>query len=137
MFPRSFLFFILIMIIDLILKTVKDKKKIEEAKVRKMKDSNKTFGNLTSDISPSSKDERKNTITKEREISPEKRRMWKEPVLHESYGMNQTTEIIDDRIKEKKIEYSKEKLKKDVLMGIIFSEILSEPKSLENKRKSI
>ena len=55
----------------------------------------------------------------------------------ESYENMDITQRMEDRIKETKTKKSNEKLKKDILKGIIFSEILSEPKGLKNIRKSI
>ena len=135
MFPRSFLFFIIIIIIDLVSKSIKDKKKIEKAKGKKIRDLSKAT------IPPRENIE---TIVHKEKLKPLKDEdiFKSEPIVGttfptESYQVMDKTEEIEKTAKKKNKEYSNEKFKDDLLKGIIFSEILSKPKGLTNKRKSI
>ncbi|NMB26576.1 MAG: hypothetical protein GX987_00800 [Tissierellia bacterium] len=131
MFPRSFLFFIIIMIIDIISKSVKDKKKIEKAKNKKVTPPKKGREQLDK------KSIEKKPKPLQREKVYKKEPEWKETFPIESYENMDTIERMEGRIKETKTKKSNEKLKKDLLKGIIFSEILTEPKGLKNRRRSI
>ena len=55
MFPRSFLFFIFLIVLDLILKSIKDKQKIEKARSKRQEQLNRQPGSLESTISPPKK----------------------------------------------------------------------------------
>lgn len=138
MFPRSFLFFIIIMIIDIILKSAKDKKKIEKAKNKRMERLSKTAKppkKVKEQLDRKSIKERPKSLQREKVYKKEPE--WKETFPIESYENMDTIERMEGRIKETKTKKSNEKLKKDLLKGIIFSEILTEPKGLKNRRRSI
>lgn len=52
-------------------------------------------------------------------------------------GYSEIGDMIEKTEKENKRKYNQKKIKKDLLKGIIFSEILSQPKSIQNRGKSI
>lgn len=138
MFPRSFLFFIIIMIIDIILKSAKDKKKIEKAKNKRMERLSKTAKppkKVKEQLDRKSIKERPKSLQREKVYKKESE--WKETFPTESYESMHTIQRMEDRIEETKIKKTNEKFKKDLLKGIIFSEILSEPKGLKSRRRSI
>lgn len=147
MFPRSFLFFIIIMVIDIILKSAKDKKKIEKAKDKRMEKLSKTADIGKSQqtvITPKEGRERldKKRIGEkpkplQRERLPKMGLAQKETFPIESYESMDIIQGMEGGIKKNRTKYSNKKFKKDLLKGIIFSEILSEPKGLKNKRRSI
>lgn len=149
MFPRSFLFFIFIIVIDIILKSIKDKKKIEQAKSRRREKLSRQSGNMKPTVSPiESKKVNVQRPEIKRELSKEKvtpfrdeRRIDIETVKKDknlSRVYNQEVESYEDsKINQNKINRSESQFKKDILRGIIYSEILSEPKSIRNMRKSI
>lgn len=151
MFPQGLLFFILIVVIDLILKSIKDKQKIQKAKSKKWQQINKEPRDGKSIIA--SPIQRKETIRESnRKIEQEQVKEKRVPSRDESIFKNEQTReksaqskvyrsemelIVEDNFTDKRSKKSKIPIKKDILKGIIYSEILSEPKSLRNKRKSI
>lgn len=143
MFPRSFLFFIFIMVIDLVLKSAKDKKKIEQSRKKKIEELNKPFPKRKDrikghkeKIKPITKVKVEKETTKDKvksHIGSLEMKAWEEPLFDE--GQNQNAEFIKyDKIEEKKTKKLNNSIKDDILRGIIYSEILSEPKSLKKKR---
>mgnify|MGYP001019282592 CR=1 FL=1 len=136
MFPRSLLLFIFIMVIDLILKSMKDKK-IEQGRKAKPTDVPQIKRKEVI-VTQAPKVQQPKTRGRDmvNERSLEMQSLWEEPVSFEP-----SKEIIkpkiEDKVYEDKTKKSKEEFKKELLRGIIYSEILSKPKSLRNTRKSI
>ncbi|NLX61382.1 MAG: hypothetical protein GXZ06_02500 [Tissierellia bacterium] len=146
MFPRGLLIFIMLLVIDVISKSIKDKKKIEESRRKKLE-------SLSKD-----KNIEKNPFEEKKEIDygeklPEyivevkaKKNEFSNDIAHKE-DIKEVKEVYkrdigdnwiikeEEEINNKKIK--KKKMKKDLLKGIIFSEILSEPKSLRNMKRSI
>jgi len=120
MLPRSLLFFIMIMGIDIILKSIRDKKKIQ-----KDRDILKPVPKVA---------QRRNIPIEPKIVKPEFRKKDK---IIEGSKPEETIQVIEDKIEEKRSRGSKEKLREDVLRGIIFSEVLSKPKALSRNRRSI
>lgn len=141
-------------IVNLLIKSAKDKKKIEEAKRRRTQELSKSpmerpksktyFENLKEEL------EKEIQREKERKVSqvPKKTKTQVEPkreVYVDRKTSNEEEPWENRRRTEKEIQEaksiaaSKEKadLQKDILRGIIFSEILSEPKSIQNSRRSM
>lgn len=162
--PGPILFFIIIIAIDLILKSAKDKKNIDEARRRRTQELNKQP--TTPTPSRSMADLRKileEEIQKERqrEMARKQRHTTKQSTLFNEKRPNQDKVNKKADIKERTIEVRKDEenllenrnvyntpvknevknkevnLREDILRGIIFSEILSEPKSLQNQRRSL
>ena len=133
MFPTSIFFFIFIIVIDLILKSIRDKRRIEEEKIKRM-------GRLNKDISQDIKvpKERKNASKREKPYLIEKDRSMEmksfdEPLFSDSYD-NKTKGEIGYQKDFKKVKKPHSSMQEDILKGIIYSEILSKPKSLRNKK---
>ncbi|MCF6466526.1 hypothetical protein [Clostridium sp. Cult2] len=149
MFPRSFLFFIFLIVMDIILKSIKDKQKIEKARSKRREQLSRQPGDMQSTVSPSR--EKRKSIEKPRpkyepikeRVVPlkDERRTEAQPVNEEIYISSiyrqEIQSPIEKKVKGNKIKKSKDQFKNDILKGIIYSEILSEPKSLRNIRKSI
>ena len=155
--PGPILFFILIIAIDLILKSVKDKQKIEEAKSRKVVEVNKepkqsrTLGELKTILDEelqrqrglvrrqdqTMKNKKVDVITKTKNNSTERglktKRTFEERNNRNVSPVSKSMELLNP----KSVEDKKEELKKDVLRGVIFSEILAPPKSIQNQRRSL
>lgn len=144
-------FFIIVFVIDLVLKSAKNKKKVEQAR-RKRTDEINPIQPKNKSIMQTIKDEIEKEVQKD-----SKKRMVKQPIYKEESTIahkNSVEMIKNDEIKnrskwsedifEKPIteslkngENKKDLLQKDILKGIIFSEIISEPKSIKNHRKSM
>lgn len=145
MFPKSFLFFIFITAIDLILKSMKDKKKIDESRAKRAEKLNKKSTKVSETIpykkisSPNVKQRTDNIIKEEKEkpeekgISFEMKSRWEEPIFTEPYK-EEIKSRVEKKISDTKLRKSKKQMKEDILRGIIYSEILSEPKSLRNRK---
>ena len=146
------LFFIFIIIIDLVLKSVKDKKKIEKAKQKRAEDiqrqpeKHKPMQDVKRMLEQELEKERQKDIArrqvkidpsrttkpKEKEVMAERgfeRSPWDINIDEKNIPENIKPVVIQDEDKESD-------LRKDVLRGIIFSEILSEPKSIQNQKRS-
>ena len=111
-------FFIIVFVIDLVLKSAKNKKKVEQARRTR-----------TSEIKPAVPKNRSIMQTIRDEIEKEvqkdnKKRMVKQPVYKEG------PQIVHKNSAE-------ESFRQDILKGIIFAEIISEPKSIKNQQKSM
>ncbi len=148
-------FFVVIFVIDLVLKSAKNKKKVEQARSRRTAEI-KPLPPKGKSIMQTIRDEIEKEVQKEAQKQPSKR-MLKQPIYTDeqlishkgSMEMMKESEIkkrtqwSEDIFKkpvmeESKIQVKRENpLKKDILRGIIFSEIISEPKSLKNQRKSM
>ena len=143
MFPRSLIFFIIIIIIDIVSKSIKDKKKIEKAKSKKIRDLGKTIISTEENIETIGRRQIQREVRKnepnplEREGTFESKSMVGTTFPIESYQAVDKIQNVGKNIEKKKREHSNEKFKDDLLKGIIFSEILSKPKGLRNERKSI
>lgn len=149
MFPRGLLFFIFMILIDIVLKSVKDKKKIEKARRKRKEQLSSQSGSMESTVLTLNK-EKENVLKPKvkKELPKERTRplrdegileMW--TIKEESYTSklykDEIQSSIEKGIEGKETKKSKEEFKNDILRGIIYSEILSEPKSLRNMRKSI
>lgn len=144
MFPRGFLFFIFIMVIDLILKSAKDKKKIEKSRRKRMIELGNPSKEAKEFIPPFQGGNRPiirreiNRVPVERVKFEKKEETfqvepWEEPLFSDGYNEKPTSINMDKVVKEKTTKSNK-KIKEDILRGIIFSEILSEPKAFRNKK---
>ena len=151
------LFFIFIIVIDLILKSVKDKKKIEQKRMNRGEipkvdyetNKEKPIRDIMSTLREEVEKERLKEL-KRYDIKSEKT---------ESISISSPDQVIaqktfedkkywEDKRKLEEDKISQEKYKSqqknnerntrdDLIRGIIFSEIISEPKSIQNKRKSM
>lgn len=147
--PSPLLFFIFIVAIDLILKSSKKKKKAEEARRRTSTD----VGQMGPKPRPV-RDLRsilEEELNKQKEIEQEKRFKVEapKPVIREKRidrtidlglqfkdtGFNKPIEVskpIDQKSKSYNLDF-----KKNLLNGVIISEILAPPKSMQNKKRSL
>ena len=157
--PSPLLFFIFIIIVDLILKSLKDTKNIDMAKERRQRELGKGQPSKTRPIA----DLRKileEEIQKERQRARQseipRRRIESQPKatvqatrdveapmpssVEPDYSVSTKTEKVSD-YGEKKDKESKSKVKinprDEIIKGIIFSEVLSKPKSLQGQRRSL
>lgn len=144
-------FFIIVFVIDLVLKNAKNKKKVEQASRNRTNEINPVQPKSKS-IMQTIKDEIEKEVQKD-----SKKRMVKQSVYKEestSTHKHSAEMIKNDEMKNrskwsedifiKPVTEStknglthKDSLKKDILRGIIFSEIISEPKSIKDHRKSM
>lgn len=135
-------FFIIIVGVDLFLKSMKDKKKIEEARRKRSEQLKKSLPQQQASVE---------SISLEDILKEDKRRFKEEEIDFKDYKTPgryssftdysfKYAKDIDTRSQRKDKEVkdtSHEKrnqstdLQKDILRGIIFSEILSEPKSIK------
>ena len=162
------LFFIFIVVVDLILKSVKNKKKMEKNRAEKDRmpqnelDINKQKPIQRSapirDIMTTLREEVERERLKELErrqgkveqIQVEKNQevedirkvnvMAKKAFEDEDYW-NKKRKVEQDEKLAKKVEFEKRNkninIREDIVKGFIFSEILAEPKSIKNQRKSM
>ncbi|WP_313756361.1 hypothetical protein [Tissierella sp.] len=149
--PGPLLFFIIIILVDTILKSVKDKQRIqkkqptvsrpmvdlkkilvEEIEKEKQREITKKQGNSAQRKNHSFEGKKANKNTINEEIN-KKDLSWE--IIKEE-NVVQETKKIDVPVQIKK-ENQERDLRKDVLRGIVFSEILSEPKSLKNQKRSL
>lgn len=151
MFPNTIFIFIIVIVLNIITKSISDKKKIEMAKEKRKKQLMNRTNTPQATVVPLNKE--KQTITRdemenlfEKEVkSKEPERTESENIYHEKPFKDQYSD--DDRkeslIEKKKnknrkgLSHSMLKSKNDIVKGIIYSEILSDPKGLRNQRKSI
>lgn len=158
-------------VINLVLKSAKDKKKIEEVRQKRMQQGNRPLQNNTSTTQRPAPKKNRSIIDVfkeeiEREVQREKEAHRRnEPVLKEIKSSPITTKVKEKTVKPLPVEADisiesddstvlhvidtagmihKTKmnspslnLKKDILKGIIYSEILSEPKGLRNIKRSM
>ena len=157
------LFFIFIIAIDLILKSSKDKKKKEESRQKTTQDlqinPNPRKESTMEKVTPSRNilATLKEEIEKERQKELARRQVSTTQVPDNKAYMNKRemaetmtsgNEYWDQREKDDynkrnekpetiQIKDGERDIKKDIIRGIIFSEILSEPKSIQNQRRSM
>lgn len=154
---RFIIYLMMIAGIDIFLKSIKDKKKIDEARRKRSQQLQKTGAGQKSSLYDISLDDILKEDKYKDEIEDIRDYQFQEDYIpFENYEFDYDKDLA---IKSKKIMkgtkavnkgvskkgVSKEKtyketsnLDKDILRGIIFSEILSEPKSIQNmKRRSI
>lgn len=161
--PGPLLFFIFVVVIDLILKSAKDKQKIEEAKRMRTQELNKQptaskprpMADLRKILEEEVEKERqrelarrqKKTTQKQSTLFSEKRTnkdfvdkkidtkeiSWDIRENEKSISENKKSDVTSPA----KVENKERNLRQDILRGIIFSEILSEPKSLQNQKRSL
>lgn len=157
------LFFILIIVIDLILKSVKDKKKIEkDRQQRKESPNNRTelsrekpiqksqpIRDIISTLREEIENEKHKELIKRQEntkqnqytnLLGDEQTLAKKKYEADEYWDNKRKIEEDIKLQEKSdLEKNKTKrdIKDDLVSGIIFSEILSEPKSIKNQRRGM
>lgn len=157
------LFFIFIIVIDLILKSVRDKKKISQKKMdREGSFENKEELNKEKQIQKSGSIREvmstlREEVEKERQKDLERRqgtvkrsekvivKTEEEIIKEKAYEDNKYWEekrSLENKKKtqekNKQEELSSERnIREDILRGIIFSEVLSPPKAIENKRNRV
>lgn len=149
-------FFVIIIVLDIVLKSIRDKKRIEEAKRIRGSQLGKQFNNTTQkgkDIFTVSKEEIEKNMERpiQRQLNKEKRKKeidskgivesidlakQENQYIRENTEYISSNEIAKSRVSEE-VDLRSENLKEDVLKGIIFSEILSEPKSLQHMKRSM
>lgn len=157
------LFFILIIVIDLILKSVKDKKKIEkDRQQRKESPNNRTelsrekpiqksqpIRDIMSTLREEIENEKHKELIKRQEntkqnqytnLLGDEQTLAKKKYEADEYWNNKRKIEEDIKLQEKS-DLEKNKTKRDIkdvlVSGIIFSEILSEPKSIKNQRRGM
>lgn len=163
--PGPLLFFIFIIVIDLILKSAKDKQKIQEAKRRRTQELNKQsntpttprpMADLRKILSEEIEKERQRELARRQSRTVQKQSNVlneKKPNVSNVNKKIDTNEISWEIVKDEKnikdstkpdvtpvqskVDNKEKTLREDILRGIIFSEILSEPKSLQNQRRSL
>lgn len=146
------IFFIVVIVIDLFLKSAKDKKKTQEARMRKageIKEPPKKPKGMINTF----REEIEKELSKDLNGKP-KQRLRRKPLAAEKQKIEtvsstefqgeqfQGSMIAPEKIeKEQKMVETESKvkldIKKEILKGVIYSEILSEPKSLQNRKRSI
>ncbi|MBC8590768.1 hypothetical protein [Wansuia hejianensis] len=149
-------FFVIIIVLDIVLKSIRDKKRIEEAKRIRGSQLGKQFNNTTQkgkDIFTVFKEEIEKNMERpiQRQLNKEKRKKeidskgivesidlakQENQYIRENTEYISSNEIAKSRVSEE-VDLRSENLKEDVLKGIIFSEILSEPKSLQHMKRSM
>lgn len=139
MFHEGLLIFIIMLVFDILSKSLSDKRKIEKSRKKAQNWPNKSI-----DIEKSSYgDVRKgkdipagsNLHTKEVKAEPLGSQLQKDNM---SYVKNEVKDAIAENAKRKdnieSLNRKKNSMKNDILKGIIYSEILGEPKSIRIKR---
>ncbi|MCK9443125.1 MAG: hypothetical protein M0Q14_01125 [Tissierellaceae bacterium] len=154
--PSPILFFIFIIVVDLLLKSARDKKKIEESKRKKIPQEERQPQQQKQQRKPGPfADLRRileEEIQKERQKELEQRNTYRKdiqtPKVDKRPEINYDVQALAKETEKKRI-YEKDEFptKKDqighmdfrdsIVKGIIFSEILSEPKGVKNQRRSL
>lgn len=141
MFPSALFFFIFMIIIDVVLKSIKDKQRIEVEKAKREKKNDLDVSTNRKDFSPKKSIEidyyRGNgELLEDSEKYSLEMKPWDEPFFPEVDDKKvQSISKINTKGKRKRL--SSKQMKKDILKGVIYSEILQEPLSMRNKRKSM
>lgn len=160
-------FFVIIIVIDLILKSSKNKKKVEQARRQRTGEMNRTAPSPKSKSimqtireemekeaqkasdkvvrnQPPKRMVQQKVYTEDQFISHDNSAELKETEIKNRSRWNHEDVFSKPKVKEVVIEEKtqaangrKNALKSDIIKGIIFSEIISEPKSLKNQRKSM
>lgn len=146
--PSPILFFIFIIVIDLILKSNKDKKKIQESRRSTIPRPMQDLKRILEDELEREKQRQRDTQVRpktpqgvNKKVRPMAQFIEKEEPREEvDWTINTRTEDVErkkpEMSKVKKLN-EKEEFKKNLLNGIVFSQILSEPKSVQNQRRSL
>ena len=139
--PSPLLFFIFIIVIDLVLKSARDKKKIEQSRQKRTQETQvqpqkpKPFKDLKRELEQELEKERQREISRRQEqfnLNKATKSGLKDAVIgrgherspwDEDISNKNVTEVIKPMVIE--VESNENDLKKDILKGIIFSEILS------------
>ena len=155
--PGPLLFFIIIIVVDLVLKTSRDKRKIEAEKHQNFEDVKKPPANYGGQKTMEKEKTGTRLITmiqdeleKERQKEELRRKKDSKPIPTIQPKVDVLQQVEEEReVKRKKqvrekvegnqrltsIKDENLDIKKEILKGIIFSEILSEPKSIQNYKK--
>lgn len=158
------LFFIFIIVVDLILKSLRDKKKIEKTKQKRQQelrtdnvrkpsyeDSQKSSSrNIMSTLREEIEKERLKEIARRQgrveNIEPkvEQKPVIKDYKEKEYWDKKKEQDVLREKnihtpteTKPVEVEINKKGIREDLVRGIIFSEILSEPKSIQNQKRSM
>ncbi len=161
------IFFMIVLIGDLILKTAREKKKIEESKERKTKDLGENFEysekeekevrkepSSIRDMMERLREEAEKKQRKEMEKRQEKAYLEKETNLYSEKEERVKKEYEDNEYWERKekektfnekrkfdiqkeVEKKESDIRNDIIKGIIFSEIISEPKAIKNQKRNM
>lgn len=140
MFPRSLLIFILIIVLDIITKSVKDKRKIERSKRRREERMNKPSNSpktIKSSLDNNETIIEENIYDRIDEVFKDKELYRVEVETEKVNDSKETQDLKSDINRVKNLSKSKKRVSNEILKGVIYSEILSEPKSIKNMRKSI
>lgn len=139
-------FFVVIIVIDLLLKSAKDKKKIEEARRKRTGEikpaptkSKSIMETIRAEIEKEVQKATPNKKVTKPNVSKEKQTisMKKDAEIHKRSEWNEDVFLKPVIDSSKSTEMKQNSLRKDIIRGIIFSEIISEPKSLKNQKKSM
>ena len=138
------LLFVIILVIDLVIKSAKDKAKIERERSNPRTSTSRPVN--TNTTKPRAMDELKNILKEEIEKEKQRNHPARKTVVESSIKKQEEVKkkvledfqisydpVVENREKGKNLQ-QENSLKKDFLRGIIFSEILSEPKSVQNQR---
>lgn len=143
MFPRGLLIFILILVFDIISKSIKDKKKIEESRRKRQENLNRDTVMKESSFEEIKEFEEPFYEEKLEEYTVEAKNVETGSFSNDEYkdsieDYTNKEQIVDmTKIYTESKEKSKKEKKNDILKGIIFSEVLSEPKSIKNMKRSM
>lgn len=144
MFPNGLIVFIIILLFDILSKSIREKRKIDEAR-------NKVRGKLNRDIIPDKKTtaemvNRRESIdsvkkddiktkTVKKKLEPLNDQLKKDNNADKNREIKDTIQAMEKR--NKKLDTKTGTIKNDIIKGIIYSEILSEPKSIRNIKRSM
>jgi len=144
MFPNGLIVFIIILLFDILSKSIREKRKIDEAR-------NKVRCKLNRDIIPDKKTtaemvNRRESIdsvkkddiktkTVKKNLEPLNDQLKKDNNADKNREIKDTIQAMEKR--NKKLDTKTGTIKNDIIKGIIYSEILSEPKSIRNIKRSM
>lgn len=158
------LFFIFIIVVDLILKSLRDKKKIEKTKQKRQQElrtdsvrkssyedsQTSSSRNIMSTLREEIEKERLKEIARRQErVENIKPKVEQKPVIKnykekEYWDKKKEQDVLREKnihtpteTKPVEVDINKKRIKEDMVRGIIFSEILSEPKSIQNQKRSM
>ncbi|QQY80471.1 hypothetical protein EDD65_102118 [Keratinibaculum paraultunense] len=139
MFSPILLLFVILVIMDVILNSIKEKQKIEMENAKRKKE---TRVNAPKDIRDFNTQENIEVdYGEEKELIDNDfwgKKPWEESISVDFENYDEKREVtLKTRTENKMKKTPKEQIKKDILKGIIFSQILQEPKSIRNRRKSM
>ena len=141
MFPSILLFFIFIIVIDVILKSIRDKQKIELEKAKRSKRKDLDTPTKMKDFRPKEDMKIDYNMREEKLVEDSTKyslemKPWDEP-LFPQIDDKKTAIVSKTKTKDKRKRLSSEQIKKDIIKGVVYSEILQEPVSIRNRRKSM